>query len=609
MALSQFFESVIRAAGAEALTEIFIGILIVVLVLAIILKKLGKRNAFTQYTPTLLTSIGMLGTFMGIVAGLLEFNTADIDGSIALLLAGLKTAFMTSLVGMCFSILFKMLSISGFISSRRSSEQPAENINNGHLYAAMQQQIESIKDLKKAIGGDNDNSLVGQFKLMRSDLTDGQRKTERAFDAANEYLQSLNNTTLQQQQKFTEFEQRLWLKLQEFADMMSKSATEQVIEALKTVIQDFNNNLTEQFGENFKQLNAAVLKLVEWQENYKNQLSDMKDQYDHGVQAITQTETSVAHIAERSSAIPDTMEKLKTVIDVNQHQLNGLSAHLSSFSDLRDNALQAIPEIQQQITYVLDGAKEANNTMKQGVIEATEQMTGAVKTSSEHMSLQVEDSSNKLIIGIDDSTNTLINAVNSSSTKLTDSVVDSANTIKETVTTAAKDYQSAINEVSENLNNLSTGVKESIQTISKEFTDTITSIKGGNKELIDGITTANSAMIDGFKKAEAEISKLQSEFIETAGKTSQELIQESTKVLSSLENNIDSAIKQTLEKTSTLIEQEMTNISNATSQHCTDVLQKFADNLAAITGQFTSDYKSLIREMEQVMREVREMNR
>ena len=77
------------------------------------------------------------------------------------------------------------------------------------------------------------------------------------------------------------------LKLEEFADMMSRKATEQVIAALKTVIQDFNNNLTEQIGENFKQMNAAVLELVTWQENYKQQLAEMKAQYDHGVQAIT----------------------------------------------------------------------------------------------------------------------------------------------------------------------------------------------------------------------------------------------------------------------------------------------------------------------------------
>ena len=69
--------------------------------------------------------------------------------------------------------------------------------------------------------------------------------------------------------------------------MVSRLATEQVRAALKTVIQDFNNNLIEQVGENFKQMNTAVLELVTWQKNYKQQLAEMKAQHDHGVQAIT----------------------------------------------------------------------------------------------------------------------------------------------------------------------------------------------------------------------------------------------------------------------------------------------------------------------------------
>ena len=67
--------------------------------------------------------------------------------------------------------------------------------------------------------------------------------------------------------------------MQNFAELLSKSATTAVIEALKSVIQDFNNNLTEQFGDNFKQLNEAVYKLVIWQENYKGQMQDMGEKY------------------------------------------------------------------------------------------------------------------------------------------------------------------------------------------------------------------------------------------------------------------------------------------------------------------------------------------
>jgi hypothetical protein len=36
------------------------------------------------------------------------------------------------------------------------------------------------------------------------------------------------------------------------------------------------NNLTEQFGDNFKQLNEAVLKMIEWQNTYKNSVQEFE---------------------------------------------------------------------------------------------------------------------------------------------------------------------------------------------------------------------------------------------------------------------------------------------------------------------------------------------
>ena len=88
MALSVHLESVISTAGADQMTEAFLIIILSIFVVAILSKKLGKLNAFTLYTPTLLTSLGMLGTFTGIIAGLLAFDTANIDTSIGQLLAG-----------------------------------------------------------------------------------------------------------------------------------------------------------------------------------------------------------------------------------------------------------------------------------------------------------------------------------------------------------------------------------------------------------------------------------------------------------------------------------------------------------------------------------------
>ena len=285
-------ESGISTLGASVLTDVFLVVMFISFAMSAYWKKTDKHAAFTQYTPTLLTSLGILGTFMGIVAGLLEFNTADIDKSIGPLLEGLKTAFITSLTGMFLSITYKMLASSGLITPKTDSNAIGpEEITGADLFKVMSEQNNTLIQLKhhfcegngrsvsdlydlvekqttyfekiqSAIGGDNESSLVGQFKLMRSDMNDNQRCSEKHLESSVEILITIQNALTEQKNNFTSFEKKLWHKLEEFAEMMSKSATEQVIEALKTVIQDFNNNLTEQFGENFKQLNTAVLELL-----------------------------------------------------------------------------------------------------------------------------------------------------------------------------------------------------------------------------------------------------------------------------------------------------------------------------------------------------------
>ncbi len=49
--------------------------------------------------PQIFTTIGILGTFLGIAVGLYFFDVKDMEGSIPILLGGLKTAFFASIAG------------------------------------------------------------------------------------------------------------------------------------------------------------------------------------------------------------------------------------------------------------------------------------------------------------------------------------------------------------------------------------------------------------------------------------------------------------------------------------------------------------------------------
>lgn len=335
-----------RLLSAEAVTVVIVVAIAWIFWKALQGAKSGQHTVFVQHAPTLMTSLGIFGTFVGIVIGLLDFDSQHIEQSIGPLLEGLKTAFITSVAGMGASVAFKVMDTWRFSQERQDTEIK-EDVTPSDIYRVLNEQKDLQEAVRKSIAGSEESSLVGQIRLLRSDFTDFSRKS----DASR-----------------LEFEARLFKELKDFAEMMAKSATEQVIEALKAVIQDFNKNLTEQFGDNFKQLNEAVHKLVEWQENYMVQLEEMSRQYSLGVESISNVEASVVEISTRTATIPQAMEQLAQIMRVNQQQIEELQRHLDAFVQLREKAVIALPEIRQKVeeigSHLAEGAKAMRSSLE-----------------------------------------------------------------------------------------------------------------------------------------------------------------------------------------------------------------------------------------------------
>lgn len=92
------------------------------------------------------------------------------------------------------------------------------------------------------------------------------------------------------------------------------------------------------------------------------------------MQSLESTEKSVLSIEQKSQAIPQTMEKLGEVIEVNQHQIEHLNAHLSGFAELRDKAIDAIPQTQQQVKLMLNNVETANQSLTEALKKSATQM-------------------------------------------------------------------------------------------------------------------------------------------------------------------------------------------------------------------------------------------
>ena len=226
--MGNYLESALKLTAATQITDIFLGLLMALFCVAFVFAIVKKASRFVAYTPNMLTSIGILGTFIGIVIGLIAFDPANIDGSIEFLLAGLKTAFITSLAGMGLSILFKMLTTLPFMHQSAGKSGSSSNIGP-ELLTSMQKQNDQLDMLRNAIAGDEESSVAGQLKQLRSDANDHHTIQRKLLEENATALHSIRSTAEQQRKSFEEFAGKLWTQMEAFAVMLSKSATEQVI--------------------------------------------------------------------------------------------------------------------------------------------------------------------------------------------------------------------------------------------------------------------------------------------------------------------------------------------------------------------------------------------
>ena len=563
--VSTYLEDTLRTTQAANVTELFLLTILAVFILSVFMRKKNRWKSFVDYTPNLLTSLGILGTFVGIVVGLSGFDPNDIDHSIPALLEGLKTAFITSLAGMGSSILFKVFSTTQFASVKKSATKSDKDIGSALLEAIEKQNL-GLDRLYKAIVGEEESSLAGQIKLLRSDNNDHAKSTQNALLLNNEQLMSINETIKVQREAFLSFEENLWKQMESFGEMLSKSATEQVINALKDVISDFNNNLTEQFGDNFKALDASVQRLVEWQENYRNQLAEMKEQYQQGVTAIKTSEDALVHISEESQKIPVVMNQLSDVVQVNQHQIQELDRHLNAFAEVRDKAVDAVPVIGKRIDEMAQEVSNSTQTLVEGLKASGDQMMNSITVSAQDFEKNTQTLSASLVNMADH----LVGQSEKIGVQLGDMSTELNNNVRNMAETLVGSYK----ELNEEASVMAKSAQQAGQQLQQE-------------------------MLRVQKKvAESAVQMLQ-HMESTLDSVMQAQIQETHRAI----EGVSAAIKTAVERTGDSVNSQMSVIDKAMQQEIERVMNEMGQALARISNQFTQDYAKLVKAMEKVIRQ------
>jgi len=263
----------------------------------------------TALGPTLLTTLGIFFCFLGIAWGLLDFDPADVKGSVPHLLQGIRTSFWASVWGIGCALTIKTrVIIAG------DPALPAQGRATG---ATIDDLANHLNRLNRVVAGDEASTLLSQIKSQRTDSND---RLDRLNASLDRYVQD-----------------------------MAEANAKALIQALSEVMRDFNARLNEQFGENFKQLNAAVEKLVTWQAQYRTQLEFLIEQEAATRESMTEASSRYSELVSKATVFTLVAESLEGLLTALNTQSEQLKTSLSSLAELVTKAAVAVPTLERRI--------------------------------------------------------------------------------------------------------------------------------------------------------------------------------------------------------------------------------------------------------------------
>lgn len=443
-----------------------------------------------------LVGLGLLGTFLGLTLGIKGFdssNTERINESIQGLLAGMGTAFLTSLLGMTFSILFTAvdkalrhrlykdvkeltdkLDSEYYIDDLVLSNINQQNIVN-QLYKALkndfQQQALEIANKLTYTNAEGQNVTIGN--AIREILTENTKQSKALMSFSTDLAMELNqgfDETLSRQM------QQKIVPLMESVDATTKAVVEHIDKMADTVSSpatDMMQNVVDELKQSMQSL------LTEFSTGLSgsatSELENLAMQLGTATQAMADFPKNMENI---SATLQVTIEEVKHAIS----EISNTSANANS---------TAMQQMQEQITY-------ATGAISNAITEVKEVMSGISQSSQEQSNQMVSklaDAAEKMGSFLTGTISTLSNSVQQSVKGITDDI----NSKQTDLIALQEDTTSQTKKLLENFN---VGL-ERLEKMNEYVTGTMNGFKQAQGEIT--VSTSNLRTISSDMKLATEL--------------------------------------------------------------------------------------------------------
>lgn len=376
-----------------------------------------KVGNYSQYT----LSVGVLGTFIGILVGLWDFTTGNVDSieaSINSFLNGMKFAFITSIIGMVSSLFIKIFQ-SGTEARQEKSQEDNNHAISVHIpqiakaalasneaiegmqkdiaantagMAAMNQGFQavtaSLREVSQSLADSSNASLARNIDMLSQMIssmaastqenTEMTKKMVAAMAAQNQSIIALKDGLLDDSKRQYAIMQTMGTNIANMQDLSQKSyavSTElfsQSVEFQKHMVESSHNqeNILAENNQGLKDMRASFDAFLE----------KMSDSFSKSfIEALTQSieklnvelqEQLGGNFQKLNQAVTDLLEwqiNYKEIIEATQKELQASQSHMETFliavNEFEKQAGETMPQLLSEMGSRLQGFESALHEM------------------------------------------------------------------------------------------------------------------------------------------------------------------------------------------------------------------------------------------------------
>ncbi len=532
---------------------------------------------FWNSISAILVGFGILGTFVGLVWGLIPFssidfqNTEEIKNAIRELLSGVSTAFVTSVWGMMTSLLFnavEKLAIGGVGS---------EIVN-------LQRSLDRIFTLTVAeeIAFRQEDELAQQTSALKSFSTDLANDIKSAMaEGRQEILSELNKTVEAFSTTILEQLRPILEKLMEAIEELRQQKEESSTDAIGKLIEEFQKSLSTstvtQMEELAKTVGEASQSLKDLPDQIGVMIASIQEQINETRQLLA--ETSQEQTDQMKSRMDEMIKTLQGVVELAANQTSEqLDQRMKDMKAVSAESIQTlqetIAELKQSITSISDQQQDAigkiTSQTAQASADATDRMSQFMDQITRRLSKTVQAAENSI--------NKLLEQQKGQTEAFNVQITNSKDTLKS--------GQKMLEEMGTSL----ASVRQIIDT-TQNFSELLTigadQLKGSGQQLIQASTVFNQ---ENEKYLTANRETIQQ--LENLHGQSQQLLDNSTERFQTIDEGLQSIFAE--------IDRGMNNYSVTAREAINSYLNDFSTQLADASRAFSSSVEALTDIVEEV---------